>query len=355
MRILIKIGSNLIRTVDGDIDLAFISSLAGAIKSLKKMGDQVLIVSSGAVLCGVKKLGIERPRDLRTRQALAGIGQAYLMHIYDSIFSNYGLTVAQVLLTNDIFMKGNEDRFQNAKQTLEKMLSMGIVPVINENDTVAVSELIFGDNDFLSAYVGYMMEVDLLVILSSAGGLLDQKGRVVPQVERVEEVLDLVKGAGSEFGSGGMRSKLEATRLATAIGIPVIITGKDDNLLSVRTFKTRGTLFKPSKKKVRERHKVIAMIEESKGVIYVDPGAVEALRKGKSLLPAGVTGVEGSFGRGDVVTVAREDGVPIAKGKTNFSVEEIERIKGMKGQEVKKLLGTTRDEVIHRDNLVVFT
>ena len=354
MRLLIKIGSNLIQTEEGDIDLSFISSLARNIKRLRSIGDEVILVSSGAVLCGAKTLGIKKPGDLRSRQALAGIGQAYLMHLYDSIFSNYGIRVGQVLLTNDIFMKGNEDRFENAKQTIEKMLDLGVVPVINENDTVAVSELIFGDNDFLSAYVGYMLDVDLLVILSSAGGLRDVEGRIVPEVTDIESAFSLVKGTGTEFGSGGMRSKLEATRLVTSIGIPVIITSKEDDLLEVREIKTRGTLFRPTKRRIREKLKTIAMIEESKGMIYVDEGAVKALKEGKSLLPAGVIRVEGNFGRGDTVTVAGEGGIPIGKGRTNLSSDEISRVKGKRSEEVKKILKDAKEEVIHRDNLVIF-
>ncbi|NPA41912.1 MAG: glutamate 5-kinase [Aquificae bacterium] len=355
MRIVVKIGSNLLRTEAGDIDLKFIAHLAESVKKVKEKGDDVIVVSSGAVLCGVKKMGLkDRPTDLTTRQALAGIGQAYLMHLYDTIFSNYDLKVAQVLLTNDIFKKGNEDRFKNAQNTLEKMIQMGVVPVVNENDTVAVSELIFGDNDFLSVYVGYMMKADLLVILSSSGGLLNEKGEVVREVRNMEEAFSFVKGTGSEFGSGGMRSKLEATRLALSIGIPVIITGKGENLEDLRELKTRGTLFLPTQRKVRRKLKSIAMVEEPKGIITVDEGAVKALKKGKSLLPAGVVKVEGSFSAGDVVSVAGPDGIVVAKGKVNFSREEIDQIKGLKGYQVKEKLKTTKEEVIHRDNLVVF-
>jgi glutamate 5-kinase len=355
MRIVFKIGSNLLQTDRGDIDLQFISKLAEATKELKEKGDEVSLVSSGAVLCGAKKMGLrEKPTELITRQALAGVGQAYLMHLYDTVFSNYGLKVAQVLLTNDVFRKENEDRFKNAQNTLEKLFEMGVVPVINENDTVAVSELVFGDNDFLSVYVSYMVRADLLVILSTAGGLLDDEGKVIPEVERVEEAFSFVKGTGSGFGSGGMRSKLEATRLAISIGIPVIITGKDEDLVSLRELKTGGTIFKPVKRKLRKKLKTIAMIEEPKGAVIIDEGAVEALRKGKSLLPAGVVRAEGNFSAGDVVSIMGPDGIVVGKGKVNFSREEIERIKGLKGSEVKKLLGTNKEEVVHRDNLVLF-
>ena len=355
MRIVFKVGSNLLQTHQGDIDLRFIAKLAESIKELRNRGDEALLVSSGAVLCGAKKLGYrEKPTELTFRQALAGIGQAYLMHLYDTVFSNYGLTVAQVLLTNDVFRKGNEDRFANARNTMEKLLELGVVPIVNENDTVAVSELIFGDNDFLSVYVSYMLRADLLVILSTAGGLLDEKGKVIHEVEDTEKAFSLVKGTGSEFGSGGMRSKLEATRLAVSIGIPVIITGKGEDLVKLRELKTQGTLFKPSKRRLGRKLKTIAMIEEPKGIVVVDEGAVEALRRGKSLLPAGVVRAEGSFSRGDVVSVMNPKGIVVAKGRANFSREEIERVKGLKGNDVKKVLGTTKEEVIHRDNLVVF-
>ncbi|RLJ70917.1 glutamate 5-kinase [Hydrogenivirga caldilitoris] len=355
MRIVFKVGSNLLQTERNDIDLKFIAKLAESFKELREKGDQLLLVSSGAVLCGAKKLGYgEKPNELTLRQALAGIGQAYLMHLYDTVFSNYGLTVAQVLLTNDIFRKENEDRFANAQNTLEKLLELGVIPVVNENDTVAVSELVFGDNDFLSVYVSYMLKADLLVILSSAGGLLDEEGNLVQEVRDMEEAFRFVKGTGSKFGSGGMRSKLEATRLAVSIGIPVIITGKEDNLVEVRELKTAGTLFRPVQRRLRGRLKSIAMIEEPKGAIVIDDGAVEALRKGMSLLPAGVIRAEGSFSAGDVVSVMNSEGIVIGKGRVNFSKDEIEKVKGLKGAEVKKLLKTQKEEVIHRDHLVVF-
>ncbi|HIC96798.1 MAG TPA: glutamate 5-kinase [Aquificaceae bacterium] len=355
MRIVFKVGSNLLSTARGDIDLRFLSKLAEAVKELIGKGDEVLIVSSGAVLCGAKKVGYgKRPEELTLRQALAGIGQAYLMHLYDTVFSNYGLVVGQVLLTSDVFKKGNEDRFKNAHGTLERMLSMGVVPIINENDTVAVSELIFGDNDFLSVYVSYMVGANLLVILSSAGGLLNEEGEVIGEVSNVEEAMRFVKKTGSEFGSGGMVSKLEATRLATSIGVPVIITGKDDDLVRVRDLKTSGTLFPPSRRKVRKRLKAIAMIEEPKGIVVIDEGAMRALREGKSLLPAGVVRVEGGFSAGDVVSVLGPKGELVGKGKVSFSAEDIEKVKGLKGYEVKERLRTTKEEVIHRDNFVPF-
>ncbi len=353
MLLLAKIGSNLIQTREGHIDLSFLSRLAMEIRSLKERGIRTILVSSGAVLCGVKKLGMkERPKDISLKQAIAGVGQAYLMHIYDMIFSNYGLVVAQALLTSDIFR--DKEKFRNAKNALESMLSLGIVPVINENDTVGISELLFGDNDFLAVYTAYMMGANLMVIFSTAGGLLDEKGKIVPFVDDVDKVLSLVKGVNSEFGTGGMLSKITATRIATRLGLPVIITGKEDSLLDIIESKTRGTYFKASEKPLREGKRVIAMMEEAKGALYIDEGAYNAIRQGKSLLPAGILKVEGTFQRGDVVVLYDKRGFLVGKGRASFSSEELSRIIGKKGEEVKKILKTNFEEAIHADKLVVF-
>lgn len=353
MLLVVKLGSNLIQTKDGDIDLAFLSRLAGEIKALREEGIKALLVSSGAVLCGVKKLGLkERPKELNLKQAVAGVGQAYLMHLYDMVFSNYGLTVGQALLTADIFR--DKEKFQNTKNALSSMISLGIVPVINENDTVAISELLFGDNDFLAVYTAYMMEASLIVIFSTAGGLLDEKERIVPLVEDIDNVIPLVKGVNSEFGTGGMLSKITATRIATKLGIPVVITGKEDSLFEIVKGKTKGTYFKASSKPLREGKKVLAMFEEPKGALYIDDGAYRAIKQGKSLLPAGIFRVEGVFHKGDVVVLYNPMGFLVGKGKSNFSSEEIRNILGSKGEEVKRKLKTNLEEVIHADKLVVF-
>ncbi len=355
LRLLVKIGSNLLQTEGGDIDLRFISSLAEGVKELRTKGHEVIIVSSGAVLCGIKRLGISgKPFELSVKQGVSAVGQAYLMHLYDTVFSNYGLVVGQVLLTSDIFKAKNENRFKNAKNTMESMLGMGIVPVINENDAVAVSELVFGDNDFLSVYVSYMMNVNLLVILSSAGGLRDDEGRIVMEVEDIDKAFSLVKDTGSSFGTGGMRSKLEASRLASVLNIPVIITGKEESLSSILYGNYTGTYIKPSERRLRNKQKFIAMLEEPDGILVVDDGAVKALREGKSLLPAGVVSVDGVFSEGSIVSILDTSGKLVGKGKVNFSSDTIKSIKGMKGYEVKRKLNTTKEEVIHRDNLILF-
>ncbi len=353
MLLLVKIGSNLIQTEEGHIDLSFLSRFAEQVRKLKHLGHKVLIVSSGAVLCGVKKLGLsQRPTELSLKQAVAGVGQAYLMHLYDMVFSNYGLTVGQALLTADIFK--DKEKFQNAQNALQSMLSLGIVPVINENDTVAISELLFGDNDFLTVYTAHMMRADLLVIFSTAGGLLDQEGKVVQVVEDVDKVLHLVRGVNSQFGTGGMLSKITASRIAIRLGIPVVITGKEDNLIDILEGRTRGTYFRPSPKPLKEGKRALAMFEEPKGAIHIDEGAYRAIKQGKSLLPVGIKRVEGVFQRGDVVVLYDERGFLVGKGKVNFSSEEVRKVIGKRGEEVKSLLKSTSEEVIHADRLVIF-
>ncbi len=353
MLLVVKIGSNLIQIAEGDIDLSFLSKLASHVKVLKQEGHRVLLVSSGAVLCGVKKLGLkERPKDISLKQAIAGVGQAYLMHLYDMVFSNYGLTVGQALLTADIFR--DKEKFQNAKNALESMLSLNIVPVINENDTVAISELLFGDNDFLAVYTAYMMGANLMVFFSTAGGLLDEEGKIVKEVEDVDKVMNLVKGVNSSFGTGGMLSKLTVARIAVRLGIPMVITGKEDSLLEILKGTTRGTYFKPTPKPLKEGKKALAMLEEAKGALYVDEGAYRAIRQGKSLLPAGIFKVEGVFQRGDVVVIYNQRGFLVGKGRTNLSSEEIEKVMGKRGEEVKKKLRINFEEVIHADKLAVF-
>ncbi|ADC90189.1 glutamate 5-kinase [Thermocrinis albus DSM 14484] len=353
MRIVLKIGSNLIQTEDGDIDLTFLSKLAKEIKSLVQAEHELVIVSSGAVLCGLKKLGLtERPKELLEKQVLAGIGQAYLMHLYDMVFSNYGLVPAQVLLTSDVFR--DKGKFYTVKGVVEKMLKMKVIPIINENDTVAVAELIFGDNDFLAVHTAFMLDADLLVFFSSAGGLRNHDDRVIPVIEDIDAAFQYVRSVRSSYGTGGMISKLTATRIALRLGIPVVITGKEDSLLDVKDKNTKGTYFKPYPKGLKPGKRWLAMIEEPKGALYIDEGAYAAIKKGKSLLPAGIQRVEGYFSRGDVVGVYTSDGVLVGKGRVNFSSEELKLILGKKGDEVKRVLKTTKEEAIHRDSLVVF-
>jgi glutamate 5-kinase len=358
MLVLLKIGSNLLQTPEGDFDISFISSLAEQIKRLHKKGFKFVIVSSGAVLAGIKKLNLNRkPKTLTEKQALASVGQAHLMHLYDTVFGNYGLKVSQILLNTDIFK--NRYRYENAKNTFQQLIKWGIIPIVNENDTVAVEELIFGDNDFLTAHLAVMLNPKFVVIMSTAGGIYTSDPReagaqLIKEVNSPEEVLKYVKTSKSEYGSGGMKSKLEAAKIVHSLGIPLAIVGKDtplEDILIKRTFK--GTLIKPSPKPVRGKKKLIAFIDQPKGILYVDKGAKEALRRGKSLLAVGVKKVEGSFNKGDTVSVADEEGCIFAKGKVHFSSEELKKIIGKNTCQIRKLFPDRPSEVIHRDNLIL--
>ncbi|HIQ26551.1 MAG TPA: glutamate 5-kinase [Aquifex aeolicus] len=359
MLVLIKVGSNILRTPEGDIDLAFISSLAERIKRLRQRGYKFVIVSSGAVLAGIKKLGFKgKPKSLTDKQALASVGQAYLMHLYDTLFGNYGLKVSQVLLNADIFK--NRRRYENAKNTFSRLIRWGIIPIVNENDTVAVEELIFGDNDFLTAYLSVMLSPKFVIIVSTAGGLYTgdpkrEEAKLIREVSSIGEVLKYAKATRSEYGSGGMKSKLEAAKIIHSLGIPLAIVGKQtplENILEGKPFE--GTLIKPSPKPVKGKKKLIAYIEPPKGIIYTDEGAKKALIRGKSLLAVGIKAVEGSFERGETVSVALANGEIFAKGKVNFSSEEIKKLIGKTTDEIKKLFPDRPPEVIHRDNLILW-
>ena len=358
MLVLLKIGSNLLQTPEGDFDISFISSLAEQIKRLRKRGFKFVIVSSGAVLAGIKKLNLNRkPKSLIEKQALASVGQAHLMHLYDTVFGNYGLKVSQILLNADIFK--NRYRYENAKNTFQQLIRWGIIPIVNENDTVAVEELIFGDNDFLTAHLAVMLNPKFVVVMSTAGGIYTKDPReagaqLIKEVNSPEEAFKYVKASKSEYGSGGMKSKLEAAKIVHSLGIPLAIVGKDtplEDILVKSSFK--GTLIKPSPKPFRGKKKLIAFVDQPKGILYVDEGAKEALQRGKSLLAVGVRKVEGSFSRGDTVSVADENGVIFAKGKVNFSSEELKRVLGKNTKQIKELYPDRPPEVIHCDNLIL--
>ncbi|NPA13730.1 MAG: glutamate 5-kinase [Aquificae bacterium] len=358
MLVIVKIGSNLLQTAEGDIDLSFISSLAQQIKKLKKKGYKFVLVSSGAVLAGIKKLNLGRkPKTLVEKQALASIGQAYLMHLYDTVFANYNLKVSQVLLNTDVFK--NRQRYENARNTFRQLLAWDIIPIVNENDTIAVEELIFGDNDFLAAYLSIMLNPKFVIVMSTAGGIYtgdpkDENSTLIREVNSPEEVLKFVKTTTSEYGSGGMKSKLEAAKIVHSLGIPLAIVGKNTPLEEVLEGKPfEGTLIKPSPKPVRGKKKLIAFIEQPKGVLYVDEGAKKALLEGKSLLAVGITKFEGSFERGDTVSLSDPEGNIFAKGKVNFSSKELKKIIGKPTREIEKLFPNRPSEVIHKDNLLL--
>lgn len=362
-RIVIKIGSNILTYTKGGLNQKRINSIAKEVSEICNSGNDVIIVSSGAVAAGLKKLGFkERPKEIRLKQAVAAIGQSSLMWSYEKEFRKFGKKVAQILLTREDF--SDRVRYLNAKNTISTLLSYGVIPVINENDTVATEEIKFGDNDQLAALVAALVEAERLIILSDVDGLypVDPKmnpgAKIIPLVREVTpEIEEMAGGAGSAVGTGGMYSKVLAAKKATSFGIRVnIISGKRKGLItSLLKGKHKGTEFLPMPKKIPSKKGWIAYAVKPKGTIKIDDGAVKAILKlGKSLLPSGITDVEGRFDIGDAVYIVDREGKRIAKGIVNYPSEDIEKIKGKKTSEIGSILGYKySDEVIHRDNLVI--
>ncbi len=363
-RVVVKIGTSTLTYSNGQLNLQRIELLARELADLHNRGMEVLLVSSGAIGVGATRMGYKKvPRTMPEKQALAAIGQGALVQLYEKIFSEYNKTVAQVLLT-----RGDLDerlRYLNATNALLAILDLGVIPIINENDTVVVEEIKFGDNDTLSALVASIVDADLLIILSDVDGLYDSDPRVNKDARfqtEVDEITPMMeensKNRGSSFSSGGMLTKLKAARICMAAGIPMIIAnGDNDNVIRcIMDGKEIGTLFIPREEKLQARKKWIAFGTLPQGQVLVDAGAeVALLQKGKSLLPSGVITVEGDFDRGTVVAVANvDDKREIARGMVNYSSDEIRLIAGKKSSEIEKILqGKDYDEVIHRNNLWV--
>ena len=362
-RLVVKIGSNILAEGKKGLDTKRISAIAMDIAGLHHSGYDVVIVSSGAIAAGMVKLNLkEKPKDIKLKQAAAAVGQSHLMWAYERSFAEYGKKVAQVLLTRDDF--ADRKRYINAKNTLLTLLLYKVVPVINENDTVATDEIKFGDNDYLASLVAGLVEAERLVILSDVEGLYTEDPKRNPRaklIEYVEEITPELEakagGAGSAVGTGGMYSKILAAKRAVSHGIMVnIISGRKEGLIrSLLEGDHFGTLFKPKEEKLSSRKGWIAYGSRSKGSLIIDEGAVKALLQGgKSLLPSGITSVEGDFDTGDAVYCLDDKRERIAKGLTNYSSSEIEKIKGKKTSEIEKTIGYKySEEVIHRDNLVL--
>ncbi len=362
-RVVIKVGTSTVTHSTGKLNLLRMETLAREIADLQSSGREVCLISSGAVGAGVGKINFpDRPKTLPEKQALAAIGQGRLVHMYEKFFSEYGKTVAQVLLTRDVF--SNRLRYLHARHTLSTLFDFGVIPIINENDTVAVDEIKFGDNDTLSAMLACLIDADLLIILSDIDGLfsddprINPEARLLPLVEEVsKDLLARSRTKGSKLSSGGMFTKLAAARIVMTSGIPMIIANnKEPNILRrLLDGEELGTLFIPSGSPVQARKQWIAFGSSPHGRIVIDDGAAEAIRKrGKSLLPSGIVKVEGKFSRGEVVSIVDQDEVEIARGMVNFSSDEIGIIAGHHTDEIEKLLGSTDyDEVVHRNNLAL--
>ncbi len=363
-RVVIKVGSRVLTVEGGGVDYAVISRLCDEIAGLRKQGLEVILVSSGAVAAGRDALrSSEQPLTIPQKQAAAAVGQPLLMQAYQQACTRHGLITAQILLTADDL--ANRSRFLNARTTLESLLAAGALPVINENDSVAVAEIKFGDNDNLSALVTSLAEADLLLILTDIEGLYsanpgtDPDARLLPLVRSItREIERMAGGSGSAVGTGGMATKVTAAKKAARFGVPTILApGKQPGVItSAVTGAEVGTLFLPAKDGLNRRKHWIAYTLRPAGRLLVDTGAQKALlNKGTSLLPSGVTGVEGRFERGSCVKIcSQEEGVEIARGLVDYSSREVVQLVGRKSSEIEQILGYRYgDEVVHRDNLVL--
>ena len=361
-RIVIKIGSALlVEQETGAIHRKWLDALADDVAALRAKGAEVLIVSSGAIAVGRRHLGLTHQRlKLEEKQAAAATGQIRLAHAYQETLARHGITVAQVLLT--IEDTEARRRHLNARSTLLSLLGLGVIPVINENDTVATSEIRFGDNDRLAARVSAMVLADALVLLSDIDGLYDSDPKRnptathLPVVETLTPEIEAMAGeALPGYSSGGMVTKLAAARVATAAGCRMAIAdGRGLNPIAALLKGGRSTWFMPQTKPLAARKQWIAGTLKPEGKLVVDDGARKALEAGKSLLPAGVVEVTGAFERGDAVVIADRAGAEIARGLSAYSAADATRIAGHKSREIETLLGYRgRDEMIHRDDLVL--
>ncbi len=360
MRIVVKIGTNLLTTKDGAVNAQRIRGFAHDLAEAKKAGHQVVLVTSGAIGAGMGKLGMkQRPSTLREKQALAAVGQPLLMEIYQEAFDDLDVIIAQVLLTRQDF--DDRKRYLNARNTMLTLLAMGVLPVINENDTVAVEEINIGDNDTLAALVAAKINADLVVLLTDVEGLykgIPGKSELVTLVEKITPEIEqyATDRSSSGKGVGGMQTKIRAAKIAVAAGVRMVITtGQQQGTIGrIVGGESMGTTFLPSDT-LDARKCWIAFGAKCRGKVFVDEGAANALLKmGRSLLPSGIIAVEGSFEAGDPVSVFDQGRKEIGRGLAYYSSEEIARIKGKKTGEVKKILSRSDvDEVIHRDNLVI--
>ena len=358
-RLVVKVGSSSLTGTDGGLDDARLVALVDALAHQHLGGTQIVLVSSGAIAAGIHPLGLStRPRDLATQQAAASVGQGALLAAYTRAFGGHDITVGQVLLTADDVTR--RTHYANARRTLERLLDLGVMPIVNENDTVATSEIRFGDNDRLAALVAHLIDADALVLLSDVDALYDAPpGRPgatrIPVVRGPHDLADVeVGGTGSKVGTGGMATKIEAARIATAAGVVTSVTAAHQ-VVQVLAGQDVGTVFLPIGVRGRSRRLWLEHATTARGRLLVDAGAVTALvHRKKSLLPAGITAVEGTFHDGDPVDVCGPDGVPVARGLVNYSSNELPSLLGRSTKELARDLGPEYErEVIHRDDLVV--
>ena len=368
-RLVVKIGSSTLTTGDGRIDHSYLDALADQVERVREQGWQVVIVSSGAIACGLERLGMsgKRPEDMPTLQAAASVGQGLFVSAYGEAFAQHDMVTSLVLLTR----RDTADRaaYLHARDTLERLLGLGVVPIVNENDTVSVEQIRFGDNDTLGALVACLINADKVVILSDVEGLYDAnptsdaEATLIKTVDCVDEsVLSVAGGAGSAVGSGGMVTKVKAARVLGVAGIPLVVcSGRRPNaIVDIVADKEVGTLFsaKHAVHEITPRKLWIALGDAARGAIIVDDGARQALeRQGSSLLVVGVATVEGDFVEGDIVDIKDESGYLFARGRAAFSRDEAELALGRTREELlrNRLLAQMGDKpLVHRDDLVIF-
>lgn len=355
-RVVVKCGTSVLTNERGRLDREQLACLAQEIAEVMKEGRECLLVTSGAIAAGVERLGLKsRPSTIPELQAAASVGQGLLMSEYAHFFSQQGVAVGQVLLTQNDFI--HRENYINARNTLSRLLDLKVLPIINENDATAVEEIRFGDNDFLAALVACGVKADALIFLTDTEGFL-KEGELVGEVAEISKELEKwAGGAGTPFGSGGMVTKLQAAKIATAAGISMVIArGKKEGIIAqLLKGEDVGTFFLPQEKRLSSWKHWIAYVLPSKGRIKVDDGAKKALIEGKkSLLPVGVVSSEGSFKIGDAVDLIDQQGRVFAKGITSFSQREVEKAKGKRTRDLSEVFpGAFGEEVIHRDALVV--
>ncbi|MBL6706533.1 MAG: glutamate 5-kinase [Planctomycetaceae bacterium] len=361
--VVIKVGTSVLSNDDDSLDVSRIAGLTEQIYRIRQTGRRVVLVSSGAVGAGMGLLNLkQRPSDLPHLQAAAAAGQAHLIRLYNDCLEVHGFRAAQLLLTANDFR--NRERYLNVRNTLNTLFEFSIIPIINENDTVSISEIQFGDNDQLAAMVNNLLEGSLLIVLSVIDGLLDGNpdspdSQVIPVVERWDEkLLALASSSKSRGGTGGMKSKLQAARKVTEVGENVIIAnGRRDRILDqIMAGDEVGTLFLAQGRNVPAWKRWIGYTVEPRGRLKLDAGAKKALTtNGRSLLAIGITEVEGKFGRGDVVSLLGEDGLEFARGLTNYDSPTTARLKGLRLADLPSdPANLPYEEIVHRDNLLVF-
>ena len=358
-RIVVKVGTSTITYPDGKRNFSRIDRLAREMADLQNQGKEMILVTSGAVAVGLPG----KPATIPGKQAAAAVGQGVLMHTYEKIFADYGQIVAQVLLTKAESV--DRQRYTNSRNTFMALLKQRVIPIVNENDVIALDELKIGDNDNMSALVAGIIDADLVIILSDVDGLYDADPQTHPEAKLVSLVTEITPaieagagGVGSLRGTGGMATKIQAAKAATSSGSNLVIAGGNvkDSLSRILAGEEIGTLFVSRENRLQFRKRWLAFGARIKGSITVDAGCVKALRKagGCSILPAGITAVEGSFEPGSTVSVKNNEGRELARGLVHYSAAELDLIKGCKSGEIEDILGhKTFDEVIHRDDLVI--